>query len=137
MITFQPLIPSAPTLSALDQLITMMAFLGDAEACKARLAELRQAAEESAAIVAHADELRAEIAAERAALAAEREQQAKQIEAERADFERRCAARDQEINARSKDVDKLQAAAKADREAAARLKADLERRVKQVQQAVA
>jgi hypothetical protein len=72
-----------------------------------------------------------------ARLAAEREQQAKQIEAERADFERRCAARDQEINARSKDVDKLQAAAKADREAAARLKADLERRVKQVQQAVA
>jgi hypothetical protein len=137
MITLQPLIPSAPNLSALDQLITMMAFLGDSEACKARLGELRQAAEESAAIVAHADELRAEIAKEREALEAERAVQEKQIEADRVSLQARRSAWENELNVRDAESKKLNEAAKAALAIAERHRDDLKIKIERVKSAAA
>jgi hypothetical protein len=137
MITLNPIIPTPPNLSPLDQLLMMMAFLGDAQACKARLGELRQVADESAAVVAQADKLQAEIAKERQALKAERAVQEKQIEADRGSLQARRSAWENELNVRDAESKKLNEEAKAARQEAERIRNDLKLRVERVKSAAA
>jgi hypothetical protein len=137
MITLSPVPPAPVNLSDLERLIAVMGFIRDVEACKERLDLLIAASKEAADFAAGADKLRAEIAAERKSLEAEREAQAKEFEDLRTSLEQRRLAWVSELNTRDTESRKMSDAAKADREVAARLKADLERRVKQVQQAVA
>jgi hypothetical protein len=137
MITLNPIPPSPANLTPLDQLITLIQFFTDPKACADRLLKITQEVDKAAEVIVNADMVKAEIAAERAALTAEREAQEKKFEDDRTSLEQRRLAWVAELNARDTESRKMSDAAKVDREAAARLKADLERRVKQVQQAVA
>jgi hypothetical protein len=133
----QPAIPTHPNLSDIDRLITMMTFIGDVEACKARFAELSQLAGESAAVVAQADKLRAEIAMERDAIKAEQAKQDKSLSDARAAFERDCKARDRAIKDRLEEAEKLNQQAQASWDEATKLKADLQARLDRIKSAAA
>jgi hypothetical protein len=137
MISLQPVIPIPQNFSELDRLLMMMAFLGDAEACKARLGELRQCAGESAAIVAQADALRAEIAKEREALKAERAVQEKQLAAAAGADVARRGNWEAELKAREAESEKQLAATLVARQEAEKLRDDLKLRVERVKSAAA
>ena len=129
---------SAPqTLASFDTVMALVALATDPKACSEQLLAIKEAASESAAVIAQADDVRAEFAKEREALAAERVEHTKQIADDRAVFEKECARRDGLIKDREAEVAKLQAEAQAARDDAAKTAEDLRLRLERVRSAAA
>jgi hypothetical protein len=131
---------SAPPYAAgndLDRLIALLTFVSDHKAVGARIAELTQARIDAYDVIKSADAVKAEIQQHRDALKAEQKAHAAQLAAERTAFENMCNHRDQTINARRDEHEKLHREAKAARDEAVKISADLQARLDRVKAAAA
>jgi hypothetical protein len=124
-----------------DAFLGLLRLVGDPAASKKRLGEIHDAAAAANEAIRAANEAQQTMSDARKAhdetLLRERTEHDRAIAAARAKFDSECNAASQEINEMRAAAEKLQTRAKADAEAAAALKIDLERRVDQIKSATA
>jgi hypothetical protein len=137
MISMNATVPPYAAGTDLDRLIALLTFVSDHKAVGARIAELTQARIDAYDVIKSADEVKAEIQQHRDALKAEQKAHAEKLAAERATFENMCHDRDREINERRDETEKLRRDAKAARDEAVKISADLQARLDRVKAAAA
>ncbi len=133
--------PIVPPAQSFDAFFQILAMVSDPESAKARLAELRAAADEARQLIAEASAARAEIDAKRreadTALAQARSEHDAKVASDREAARAETLRRENALLARESRLQELEAAAQADRDEAAKLKSDLQRRVEAISRAAA
>lgn len=128
--------PTAPR-SNFENLMELVAFFNNPAAVKQRIGEIFTAASEARDVITSADTVKGEIAQQRLALQDEKTAFEAHMETEKKAFERACKSREHDINIREREIDTLHKAAEDDRNRAAEITADLERRVEALKAAAA
>jgi hypothetical protein len=118
--------------SDFERWLEVLALVGDAAAATKRLTELRSAEASAKAAQRESDKY---VDQNRAAIAKEREAHDAAIAKEREKCTAQCAHEMEEVRAHRAQAETLRSQAKADADASAKLKADLEARVALIKQA--
>lgn len=134
MITMNSTTPPLPTPRDLEAVLSLVTLLSDPKATATRIAEFSSAAADAGKVIEQAEKDRASITALRAQtekdLAVKQAAHSAKLVQEREAHDEACRRRTEQLDAREKGIKELQAKAETDAAEAARIKADLQRRIR-------